>query len=345
MRNLLACSLMMAMIGSTAYAADLDLPQLSIIAGEAAEKSAASGNLLQQAPTAGSKDRSLDDFYNRNRKTKGKKTDVPESGKKEKGQAKSEPPAEDVYGEVPLPPTAKEDEFGSQVAMPEVVQKAVMSRSDVNRIICSEPVKDVIFSEEKGVISKFYGNSAYIKFNFDQVGDAAVYSKNPVELHVICGETTYTLVAVPLPVPPQVIRLGSDKVAKVKENAAMFKDSTTNKQIRELMMRAYRGDYPESFTVKKYETPIYLYRDLDVTLLRTVTVEGEGMAVKEFQVVSKVDGIELKEKFFLKRELSDNFAAVAIEPGKEKPKKGEPVRVFVVEFKAEKSPEGAAHVE
>lgn len=343
MRTILACAMMMALIGSMAYAADLDLPQLSIIAGEAAKNAAGSGNiLLPQSATP--KDRSLDDFYNRNRKIKGRKTDASDSGSKEKGQVKSEP-SEDVYGEVPLPATAKEDEFGAQVAMPEVVQKAVMSRSDVNRIICSEPVKDVIFSEEKGVMSKFYGNSAYIKFNFDQVGDAAVYSKNPVELHVICGDTTYTLVAVPLPVPPQVIRLGSDKVAKVKENAAMFKDSTTNKQIRELMMRAYRGDYPESFTVKKHETPIYLYRDLDVTLLRTVTVEGEGMAVKEFQVVSKVDGIELKEKFFLRRELSDNFAAVAIEPGKEKPKSGESVRVFVVEFKAEKSLEGAANVE
>lgn len=345
MRRLQLYCLMVTFMGSSAYAADLDLPQLSIIAGDAAEKAAVDSNgFLQQSQSAGKKNNDLDNFYNRNKKVKGKTTDAPEVGKK--GKDKGEPSrGEDVYGEVPLPATSKEDDFGSQVAMPEVVQKAVMSRSDVNRIICSEPIKDVISSEEKGVISKFYGNSAYIKFNFDQVGDSAIYSKNPVELHVICGETAYTLVAVPLPVPPQIIRLGSDKTAKIKENAAMFKDSTTNKQIRELMLMAYKGTFPESFTIKKQDAPIYLYRDLDITLVRTVTVEGEGIDVKEFQVVSNVDGIELKEKFFLKRELSANFGALAIEPGKEKPKKGEPVRVFVVEFKTEKTSEGAAHVE
>lgn len=334
-------------VGSSAYAADLDLPQLSIIAGEAATNAANSDTpiLDQVKANAESKDKALDNFYNRNRKGKQKPV-APAPAEGKKGKGKVDPaPVEDVYGDVPLPPTSKEDDFGTQVAMPEIVQKAVMSRSDVNRVICPETVKDVIFSEEKGVMSKFYGNSAYIKFNFDQVGDAAIYSKNPVELHVICGDTTYTLVAVPLPVPPQVIRLGSDKAAKVKENVSMFKDSTTNKQIRELMLKAYKSDFPDSFTVKKHNTPLNLYRDLDVTLVRTVAVEGEGVAVKEFQVVPKVDGIELKEKFFLKRELSDNFSAIAIEPGKERPKKGEPVRLFVVEYKAAKSNEGAADAE
>lgn len=323
---------------ASAYAASVedgnDLPKLAII-GQQAE--AASKNPEVQQKTA--KDKALDDFYGRNRKPKS--TPAASASAKEKEKPAAEP---NVYDEVPLPGTAREDDFGGQVALPEVVQKAVMSRSDVNRIVCSEPVKDVIFSEEKGVMSKFYGNSAYIKFNFDEVGGAVAYNKNPIELHVICGDTTYTLVAVPLPVPPQIIRLGSDKAAKVRENSSMFRETTTNKQIRELMVRAYKNDFPDSFTVQKHSTPIYIYRDLDIVHARTTVVEGEGVSVKEFHVTSRVDGIELKEKHFMRRELSDHFGAVAIEPGKDRPKKGEPVRIFVVEFKAESTAEGAANV-
>lgn len=338
MKRIVISAFLGAAISSSAFAAQVedgnDLPKLAIIGQEA---EAASKN--PETPLKIAKDQTLDDFYGRNRKLKSKPVSAAPATQKEKPVAER-----NVYEEVPLPPTAREDDFGGQVAVPEVVQKAVMSRSDVNRIVCSEPVKDVIYSEEKGVMSKFYGNSAYVKFNFDEVGGAVAYNENPIELHVICGETTYTLVAVPLPVPPQIIRLGSDKAAKVRENASMFKDSTTNKQIRELMVRAYKNDYPESFTVRKYSTPIYIYRDLDIVHARTTVVEGEGVSVKEFHVISKVAGIELKEKHFMRRELSDHLGAIAIEPGKEKPKKGEAVRVFVVEFKAETTSEEAANV-
>jgi len=337
MKRISLCCLFTILISSAAYSAEpvengtVSLPKMSIVTDQ---------NGSPAATEQKGNGQSLDDFYGRKR-GKGKSLEAA-SGKRGKLAA---PPTEDVYGEVPLPPTSSEDEFGSQVALPEVVQKAVMSRSDVNRIVCSEPIKDVIFSEEKGVISKFYGNSAYIKFTFDQLGDVAVYNKNPVELHVICGNTTYTLVAVPMPVPPQLIRLGSGKASNARENATMFKDSTTNKQIRELLLRAYKNDFPESFSVSKHATPIHLFRDLDITLVRTTTVDGEGVLVKEFQVISKVNGIELKEKHFLRRELSGNPGAIALEPGKHKPLKGEPVRVFIVEFKAENTTEGAAHVE
>lgn len=343
MRHLVLSGLLAVTIFNTAaYATDADtssLPRISIVSEESSQKTVTTQVTQVPAP-AKSADSALNDFYGRG-KGQGKGSKVPPQGK----EKPTPPPVQDVYGEVPLPPTSKDDEFGGQVAMPEIVQKAVMSRSDVNRIICPEPVKDVIFSEEKGVMSKFYGNSAYIKFNFDQVGENPVYSKNPVELHIICGATTYTLVAVPLPVPPQVIRLGSDKVVKARENASIFKDSDTNKQIREILRRAYKDELPDSFTTKKSSIPIYLFRDLDIVLARTTTVEGEGITVKEFIVTSKVNGLELKEKQFLRRELSANPAAIAMEPGKQKPAKGEPVRLFIVEFKAANSPEGAANVE
>lgn len=332
------------MFGSFAYAANPspDLPQVSIVEDEeSAEPDPAEIKQMK----GNSKDAALDDFYGR-KKAKGKGGKALK-GKSAHAKAKSgaDATSENVYGDVPLPPTTKDDEYGGQVAMPEVVQKAIMSRSDVNRVICPEPIKDVIYSEEKGVMSKFYGNSAYIKFNFEQVGEDPVYSKNPVELHIICGDTTYSLVAVPMPIPPQVIRLGNNRVAKARENASIFKDDDTSKKIRELMKRALKEEFPESFDVKKSAIPIRIFRDIDVLLTRTTVIDGEGMTVKEFTVTSKVDGLELKEKQFLRKELSANPAAIAIEPGKQKPFKGEPVRVFIVEFKMALTPEGAANVD
>jgi len=45
--------------------------------------------------------------------------------------------------------------------MPTIVQ---LSNRDINRIVCSGPMSDLIFSEEKGVTGHFSGNSAFIKF-------------------------------------------------------------------------------------------------------------------------------------------------------------------------------------
>jgi len=285
--------------------------------------------------------RGLDNFYGHKK---------PTQAKVDKGKDKSSAPAapskkssKQVFEDVPLPPTAAEDEFGDQRAIPEVTQKAPMSRSDVNRIVCSEPIKEVLYSAEKGVKVKYNGTNAFVKFNYDPMGDSVVYSDTPTELHVLCGDTTYTIVAVPMALPPQTIRLGSGKEANMRKNTEMFRDDDTNKKIRELLRRTYKDDLPESFTVKQQNIPLSVYRDLSVSLRRTISVDGEGILVKEFVVVSNVDGIELREKQFLKREISANPAAIAIEPGKLRPARGEKVRLFVVEFKG--AEEGNANVE
>lgn len=322
--------------------ANVPLQSVSIVADDALPPAMPVMPVMPAMGVQGAKhDAALDDFYGR-KKSPDKKLKVsPPPGKGKLAPA----PAEDVYGEVPLPPTTLDDEFGGQMALPEVVQKAVLSRSDVNRIICPEPVKDVISSEEKGIISRFYGNSVYIKFDFQPVGEKIVYSTNPVELHIICGNTTYSLVAVPMPVPPQVIRLGSGKVVKARENDSLFKGDDTSKKIRELIRRAYKDEFPESFDTKKFAVPINLFRDMDILLSRTTVIDGEGITVKEFIVTSKVDGLELREKMFLRKEISANPAAIALEPGKQRPAKGEPVRLFIVEFKSSPTLEGAANVE
>jgi len=53
---------------------------------------------------------------------------------------------------------------------------------------------------------------------------------------------------------------------------------------------------------------------------RTITIDGEGGLVREFWIVPSIDGIELDERNFLRKEISLNPVAIAFEPGKLKPK-------------------------
>jgi len=239
------------------------------------------------------------------------------------------------YDDINLPPTSLDDDAGGQVAMPEVTQKAMVSRSDVNRIVCRDTIKDVVYSDEKGVTVKYAGNSAYVKFQYLKVGDEIRYSTTPTELHIVCGDTTFSLVAVPGGVPTQTIRLQSGKAAKMQENIKLFRDDTAKKKVLDLIRRTYTDDLPTSFTVKRESLPpIPLFRRLAVRLERTITIDGEGLVVREFWIVPSIDGIELDERNFLRKEISLNPVAIAFEPGKLKPGKGERVRMFVVENKS-----------
>lgn len=304
------------------------LPEITVTPPKQAERT---GSVPEtpKGPLEGFYSRTLargDDAPTRSVKPKSPKLDQkPESVKPKASQ----------YDDIDLPPTSLEDEAGGQVAIPEITQKAMLSRSDVNRIVCRDTIKDVVFSDEKGVTVKYAGNSAYVKFQYVKAGDEIRYSTTPTELHIVCGDTTFSLVAVPGGVPTQTIRLKSGKAARMQENLALFRDDSTKKKVLELIRRVYSDDLPGSFTIRR-ETlpPIPLFRNLMVTLNRSIIIDGEGVVVKEFWIVPSMDGIELDERDFLKKEISSNLVAIAFEPGKLKPAKGERVRLFVVESKS-----------
>jgi len=369
MRNKITALILFLLLASAAaQAAQTDaapgaeaLPRVSIVSpaaedadGASAQTEAPKAKRIADAATAPPLDGALKDFYGRKKRpvaapgtvaapggaAKDAKAKAPATEEKEEGKAPSQ-----IYDEVPLPAVAQDDEAGGRVALPEVTQKVMLSRSDVNRIVCSEPIKDVKYSDEKGLSVSYYGNNAFLKFQFEQVGEKVIYSKTPTEMHVLCGGSVYTLVAVPMPMPPQTVRLDSGNVDRMRKNASIFKDTDTDRKIEELMRRAYRDDLPESFIVKKQDVPLSIFRDVAVSLRRTITVDGEGIVVKEFSVTPNVDGIELKEKQFLRKEISATPSGIAFEPGKLKPAKGDHVRLFVVEFKGSMPTEGGADAE
>jgi hypothetical protein len=76
-----------------------------------------------------------------------------------------------------------------------------------------------------------------------------------------------------------------------------------------------------------------LFRSISLVLHRVITVDGEGLAVKEYRARiadgSRENSVTLREKDFLTADLAQRPVAVSIDTMNLK--KGETSRIFVVE--------------
>lgn len=235
----------------------------------------------------------------------------------------------------------KSDEGGQDgewptVIPPEVATKIRLSSSDLNRISCSSEIKDALTSTEKGVVIKITGKDAFVKFKVTKRGDKLVYSTTPTELYVVCGDETYSMVAVPQRIPSQTIRLSSGKERKIKDNVALYSGLPFEKMMLKAIQDVYTEQIPDSYTVTKMEKRFDSYREIRLVLKRVVDVEGEGLRIKEY-LVSLKDGIKefkMNEKMFIRTELAENPVAVSIERHVLRP--GDTARAFVVEQRGER---------
>lgn len=215
------------------------------------------------------------------------------------------------------------------VVTPEIATPVELSSSDINRLVCPEDIKDVIYSKEKGVTVKIEGRNAFVKFLVMKDGEKDIYSATPTELYVVCGQKTFNLIALPKRVPSRTVIL-SGVDGKAKKNASLFEGMPFEKKILSIVKSVYTEDIPDSFTVREENRSFDLFKrdGLDLTLVRSVRIDGQGLRVKEFNVKARED-LELSEKDFLKRELTSNPVAIAIDKLKLAP--GETARVIIVE--------------
>ena len=100
-----------------------------------------------------------------------------------------------------------------------------------------------------------------------------------------------------------------------------------------ICQKVYTDEIPDSFTIKKVNKPVRVFKDIDVVLNRVVIAEGEGIRLKEY-VLSlkesfKQDSLELAEKSFLVAELAENPVAIALESHTLQAKT--PRRLFILE--------------
>ncbi len=221
------------------------------------------------------------------------------------------------------------------VVLPEAPATVRLSNTDVNRLTCQAgAIRDVVYSQEKGLSVSFSGRDAYLKFAALKEGGALNRVNVPVELFVTCGEAVYTIIAVPARVPAQTVRLSGGPGERARRNAELFGALPLERKVMALLRQAYRGDWPDSVTVRKEGRALDLFRDAAFSLVRTASVEGEGLVLREFALryTGKEPFLEIEEKDFLTPAVARGAIAVALDRHRLKP--GETARVFVVETTA-----------
>jgi len=221
----------------------------------------------------------------------------------------------------------------AQKVSPEITTQVRLSNSDINRVICPVDIKDVIYSEEKGLTVNLSGKNAFVKFLVVKKDGKEMYSATPSELYFVCDGVVYTMIAIPARIPAQTLQLTPGKAGTAKKNMELYGELPFEKKIIAIVKRVYTNDAPDSFTKTVVNRKIDVFKDLEVILRSIYSIEGEGLRVKEFEVriapASTLGTISFKESDFLRTDISLHPVAVSVESMTLK--KGETSRVFVVE--------------
>ena len=228
-----------------------------------------------------------------------------------------------------------EGEFPT-VVLPEATTSVRLSSSDMNRISCPADIREALTSTEKGLTIKITGKDAFVKFKVTKKGDKFTYSTTPTELYVVCGEETFSMVIFPQRIPSQTIRLTSGKEKKIKENLSLYAGLPFEKKALKAIKDVYTENIPDSYSISKKEKRFLSYKEILLTLKRTVDIEGEGLRIKEYEASLRGETTEFKmnEKMFLKTELAENPVAVSLE--RHILRTGDTSRLYIVEQRAEK---------
>ena len=217
------------------------------------------------------------------------------------------------------------------VVYPEHTTKIQLSSTDVNRFVCPGPIKDVMFSQDKGIKIKIAGKNAFVKFQALKKGQEILYTKTPSEFYVVCDGDVYSMIGMPKQIPAQTVRLSSGLKKRIEKNLSIFSGLPLEKKVLMLIRQAYTDDLPESYTVRSLKQQGNIFKQVMLVARRDIQVEGEGLGVREYVVKLKMDEKQwtLSEKDFLKRSLTKQPLAIAIEEPLLRP--GEKTRVFIVE--------------
>ena len=215
--------------------------------------------------------------------------------------------------------------------LPEVPTEISVSNHDINRLVCPGQMNDLIFSQEKGMIGHFSGNSAFIKFKVENTGNKYLHASEASELFVVCDNIVYSLIVIPKDIPSVTKRLASPKGKSFKKNIDHYKNLPLEKQALQVIREAYNETYPTSYRVAGSIKKIPLSPKFTTTLVQIADVDGVGLTLKKFQVVSNGEKINLKEQDFLSSKVSPSILAIAVED--HVLESGSSTRVFVVEKK------------
>lgn len=265
------------------------------------------------------------------------KIDVKPAGKRSRG-SKEIAKVESYEPEAVNPERSYEFE-APLVVLPEVTREIKLSASDVNRFVCtSGEINDVpISSEEKGVIIHYSGRDAFVKFKVMKRSDGKLgYSTTPTEIFIVCGGSTYSVIAHPSRIRSRTVRLGTGTEDRVEKNQALYAGLPFEKRVMRLIKEAYTDNLPDSYTIAERNFVDNTWRSISIVLKREVEVDGEGLRLKEYHISPRPGHkgtINLSEKMFLRKEFALNPLGVSID--KHKLEQSDIAKLFIVEQKSD----------
>jgi conjugal transfer pilus assembly protein TraK len=237
------------------------------------------------------------------------------------------------------------DALNIQTVPPEAPTPVIVSSSDINRISCSEEIVDALSSTEKGAIIKIVGKDAFLKFSILKSPEGKIkYSTTPTEIFVVCGDSTYNLVAYPKKVSSKTIRLGSGTRNRIKANQSIYASLPFEKKIIRAIKDVYTEQLPDSYQVTKINRPVGSYREFSITHRRSVQIEGEGLTIHEFELRLKpgLTEFKLSDKLFVKKLYGSNIVAICPEHHILYP--GDTTRLFIAEQRSEETSAGITSI-
>ncbi|MCP3922828.1 MAG: hypothetical protein GY714_09610 [Desulfobacterales bacterium] len=206
---------------------------------------------------------------------------------------------------------------------PERTTKIMFSNRDQNRITCQNGiVKDIIFSKENGAEENKHGKNAFIKFLImkDSTTGEYIYADRYTKFDIICGDDQfYSILAKPVNIPGQHIIL-KDPIGRVKKNISLFKGKAFEEKLKIIAEQALKEKYPESYqkSVVNKENRALIQAGIKIKLKRVIKIHGEGLKIKEFNLIlkqdHKKDKVNVTEKNFILNELSKNPVAITMWP-------------------------------
>ena len=152
------------------------------------------------------------------------------------------------YGQVQK---AVEEVQSPTIVTPEIPMAVRVSARDINRVTCQAgEIKDIVYSKEKGMSVSFSGKDAYVKYKYIKKGNKTIYP-SVTEMYIVCGDSTYNLIAVPEFIPSKTIQLSTGDNEKIRKNKYYFSGMSSEKKIMTMIKAVYADDIQESFTVEK----------------------------------------------------------------------------------------------
>jgi len=223
------------------------------------------------------------------------------------------------------------------IVRPERTTIVRLSATDINRFVCTEDLSReirVVYPQRKGVKVKTAGNNIFVEFEIIKRGDEYVYQETPVELYIMCDDTVYAVIGIPQRIPAVTVYL-ENKAKDVQERLEAVKEIPFEERIVKIVKALYSGKPPIEAEYVKVSKEYNIYPALRIKETANYVFSAEGLVARVFMVSlkeeAKAEQVDLKEKDFLKKEITISPVGVAID--RLRLYKGEKAVVLIIEKK------------